>query len=84
MKKASLRAHFFIQMLRKAHFGCVEIEFPDGKKELFGEGAPLIRVQVRRWEVFDLLFSKGDLGLAKTTFVSLFTRMVNLPLSQSK
>lgn len=65
MSSSSLKAHFFIQMLRKSRFGSVEIEFPDGKKEIFGDGSPLIHVQVRRWDVFDLLFTKGDLGLPK-------------------
>lgn len=65
MSQLSLRAHLFIQILRKAHFGTIHLEFPDGKKQSFGEGDPHINVQVRKWEVFDLLFSKGDLGLAE-------------------
>ena len=66
MSRLSLRAHFFLQLLKKARFGTLEVEFPDGKKEVFGEGRPLIRTQVKTWEVFDLLFTKGDLGLSES------------------
>ncbi len=65
MSKPSIRAQLFLQILSKAHFGRVRVEFPDGKVEVFGEGEPFINVQVKRWEVIDLLFSKGDLGLAE-------------------
>lgn len=66
MSRLSLRAHFFLQVLKKSRFGTLDVEFPDGKKEIFGEGLPVIRAQVKKWEVFDLLFTKGDLGLAET------------------
>lgn len=62
---ASVRTHLFLQILRKAQYGQVSIEFPDGKVEVFGEGALFNKVQVLKWEAFDLLFSKGDLGLAE-------------------
>lgn len=65
MSRPSIKAQLFLQILSKAHFGRVHVELPNGKSEVFGEGGPLIHVQVRNWEVFDLLFSKGDLGLAE-------------------
>lgn len=66
MSQTSLRSYFFIQVLKKSRFGTLDVEFPDGKREVFGEGLPVIKAQVRKWAVFDLLFTKGDLGLAET------------------
>ena len=65
MMGPSLRAKMFLQVLRKARHGTVEVQFPDGVLERFGEGEPRIRVEVRRWDALELLFRKGDMGLAE-------------------
>jgi cyclopropane-fatty-acyl-phospholipid synthase len=65
MKGPSLSAHIFIRFLKIAQHGRVEITFPDGKKEIFGQGETLFHVDVQDWEVFDLMFTKGDLGMAE-------------------
>ncbi len=65
MSKLSVSARIFLQVLKKAKHGILEIQFPDGAIEQFGSGDGLIRVQVFNWSVFDLLFRKGDLGLAE-------------------
>jgi cyclopropane-fatty-acyl-phospholipid synthase len=62
----TFKTQFFLKILRKAKHGTLEIEFPNGKSECFGEGEPRIRIQVRTWKAFDLLLTKGDLGLAET------------------
>ncbi len=64
--KRSLKTRFFLEVLKKAKHGTLAIEFPDGSHETFGFGEPRIRLQVRTWGAIDVLFSKGDLGLAET------------------
>ncbi len=65
MKGPSVRTLMFLQILRKAKHGTVDLILPDGRRENYGEGTPVIRVEVRTWEAIDLLFNKGDLGLAE-------------------
>lgn len=55
----------FLQILKKAKYGTVDLFFPDGRSEKYGEGLPLIRVEVKDWHAIDQLFSRGDLGLAE-------------------
>lgn len=65
MKNPSLRTKMFLQILRRAKHGTIDLTLPDGRHEKYGEGPKLIKVDVRKWEAIDLLFSKGDLGLAE-------------------
>jgi cyclopropane-fatty-acyl-phospholipid synthase len=65
MRQNSTRGFLFLQILKKAKHGTLELTLPDGKKESYGDGNPLIRAEIRDWAVLDLLFSKGDLGLAE-------------------
>ena len=66
MNGPSLSAKIFIQILKRAKDGSVEITFPDDTKQTFGDGGgPLIHATVKTWDVFDLLVRKGDLGLAE-------------------
>lgn len=65
MKSASLRTKMFLQILRRSKYGTVDLTLPDGTRENYGEGNPTIKVEVRTWQAIDLLFSKGDLGLAE-------------------
>ena len=65
MNHPSLTGRIFLQVLKRARHGSVHVTFPDGKKETFGEGGPVICADVRAWSVFGLLFAKGDLGLAE-------------------
>lgn len=65
MKNRSLRTHMFLQILRKAKHGTVDLTLPDGKRENYGVGEPIIRVEVRDWNAIEQLFIKGDLGLAE-------------------
>ncbi len=65
MKKPSLKAQMFMQILKKSKHGTVVLTTPDGKNENYGEGNPFIRVNVKDWDAIDLLFTKGDLGLAE-------------------
>ena len=65
MKKPSLKAQMFLQILKKSKHGTVILTTPDAKTEAFGEGTPTIKVHVKDWYAIDLLFSKGDLGLAE-------------------
>lgn len=66
MNTPSLRTRIFLQILRKAKHGTVDLSLPDGRRENYGQGQPVIRVEVKTWESIDLLFAKGDLGLAET------------------
>src|SRR4051812_47855219 len=66
MRKApSVRGQMFLQILKRAKHGTVDLTLPDGRHEKYGEGSPNIPVQVLEWSAIDLLFSKGDLGLAE-------------------
>ncbi len=65
MSGASLRTRMFLQILRKAKHGTIDLTLPDGKRENYGEGSPIITLDVKSWAAIDLLFSKGDLGLAE-------------------
>lgn len=65
MKGASVRTRMFLQVLQKAKHGTVNLSLPNGTCENYGEGQPLITVEVKTWDAIDLLFSKGDLGLAE-------------------
>ncbi len=66
MKPLSMRTGIFLQILKKAKHGTVHINFPDGAIEKYGEGLPLITVSVKKWEVFEVLFTRGDIGLAES------------------
>jgi cyclopropane-fatty-acyl-phospholipid synthase len=65
MNGPSISTRIFLRVLQNAQHGRVEITFPDGKAQIFGTGEIFIRVVVKDWKVFDLLFDKGDLGLAE-------------------
>jgi cyclopropane-fatty-acyl-phospholipid synthase len=65
VKKPSVRSYMFLQVLKKARYGTVALSLPDGKREVYGEGEPTINVEVRDWSGIDLLFGKGDVGLAE-------------------
>lgn len=66
MKGPSLRAQMFLQILKKSKHGTVVVTTPDQKTESYGDGkGPTIRVDVKDWKAIDLLFTKGDLGLAE-------------------
>ncbi len=65
MKSPSVRGQMFLKVLKRSKHGTIDLELPDGRKELYGEGQPVIRVHVKTWSALDLLFSKGDLGLAE-------------------
>ena len=65
MSRPTLRSKLFLQVLRKAQYGTVWLTLPDGRRETYGTGEPRIDVEVRTWKTFDLLFSKGDLGVAE-------------------
>ena len=65
MKRPSIRTRMFLQILRKAKHGTIDLSLPDGRKEKFGEGFPIIQVNVIKWSAIDLLFAKGDIGLAR-------------------
>ncbi len=65
MKSSSLKAQLFFQILKKSKHGTVRVTTPDGKTENYGEGLPHIKVIVKEWDAIDLLFSRGDLGLAE-------------------
>lgn len=66
MKSASLKAKLFLKILENARHGTVDVVFPDDSRRSFGSGEKQISVTVRDWEVIDLLFQKGDLGLAES------------------
>ncbi len=65
MKSLSFKSQMLFRLLKRTQGGTVEVTFPDGTLDSFGEGHPHIRVQAMSWEVFDNLFSKRDLGLAE-------------------
>ncbi len=65
MTGPSFRTKMFLQILKKASFGTVDLTLPNGVNELYGTGNPVIKVNVKTWASIDLLFSKGDIGLAE-------------------
>lgn len=65
MKSLSFKSQMLFRLLKRTQGGTVEVTFPDGTLDSFGEGHPHIRVQAMNWDVFDNLFRKGDLGLAE-------------------
>lgn len=65
MKGPSIATRVFLKILEGAQHGQVKITFPDGKVGAYGSGGLLAVVTVADWDVFDLLFKKGDIGLAE-------------------
>ncbi len=65
MSRASVRTRMFLQILKRSKYGTVDLSLPDGRRENYGDGLPIIRVEVKTWEAIDMLFSRGDLGLAE-------------------
>lgn len=65
MAQPSLATKFFIQILKNARYGTVQITFPDGKSQIFGDGELVAHVTVKKWAAIDELVNKGDLGLAE-------------------
>lgn len=66
MSGPTFRTQMFLQVLKRARFGTIDLQLPDGRRESYGEGEPLIRVVVQEWSAIDQLFNRGDLGLAET------------------
>lgn len=60
-----VRTRMFLQLLKNARHGTIDLPLPDGKQTRYGSGDRVIRVEVRAWAAIDLLFEKGDLGLAE-------------------
>ncbi len=65
MKGPSVRTRMFLQILKKSKYGTIDLTLPNGQRASYGVGQPLIVVEVKTWEAIDMLFSKGDLGLAE-------------------
>ncbi|MCC2678357.1 MAG: SAM-dependent methyltransferase [Pseudobdellovibrio sp.] len=65
MRGPSIATRVFLKILEGAQHGQVKITFPDGKTSSYGYGGAVAEVTVADWEVFDLLFRKGDIGLAE-------------------
>lgn len=65
MNHPSFATKFFIQILKNAKHGQIEVTFPDGQSQLFGEGNLIARVLVKKWSAIEQLVKKGDLGLAE-------------------
>lgn len=66
MKNQSVRARMFLQILKNAKHGHIELLLPDGRREKYGQGDLITVVTVKDWEAIDTLFRLGDLGLAET------------------
>lgn len=66
MMISSLRNQMFLQLLRKTRHGTLDLSLPNGHRENYGEGDPVIRLEVKTWKAIDMLFSKGDLGFAES------------------
>jgi cyclopropane-fatty-acyl-phospholipid synthase len=66
VSQLSIQGRMFLQILKKAKHGTVQIHFPDGKNESYGEGLPVMQVEIKAWEAFDRLVKHGDLGLAES------------------
>ncbi len=65
MKAPSFRGQMFLKVLKNAKHGTLDIILPDGSRDQYGEGLPRIHVHLKNWTALDLLFSKGDIGLAE-------------------
>lgn len=65
MSGVSFKSRLFLKLLKRTHGGTLFVTLPDGSKDSYGEGAPLIQVQVKSWQTLDDLLDKGDLGLAE-------------------
>lgn len=65
MAHASWAAKFFIQVLKNSKHGTLNITFPDGKTNVYGEGELKANLIVKNWAAIDQLVNKGDLGLAE-------------------
>jgi len=70
MKGPSIATRVFLKILEGAQHGQVKITFPDGKTSSYGHGISVAEVTVADWEVFDLLFRKGDIGLAEAIIMN--------------
>lgn len=65
MKKMPLSAQFFLKTLENSKFGLLNMTLPDGKQRSYGEGERQLNIEVRDWEVFNMLLQRGDMGLAE-------------------
>lgn len=61
----SFKARIILKFLNSTRGKIIEITFPDGSVESFGNGESTIKVQAVDWKVFDELIEKGDLGMAE-------------------
>lgn len=65
MQGPSFKARFLLNILDRTTGTKLVIEMPNGDRRTFGSGEKIIYLTVRRWEVFDLVTDKVDLGLAE-------------------
>ena len=49
MEHASIGAKLFVQILKKAKFGSVDIIFPDLTRKNFGEGDTIAHLKIKNW-----------------------------------
>lgn len=65
MDKPSIAARFFVEILRKSKFGSIQITFPDGRVDRFGDGELKSNIILKKWSAIDQMVNKGDIGLAE-------------------
>ena len=65
MNKMTLKTRILIKLLQASKGATLQITFPDGSKEEFGSGGPVISLCVLDWKIFDDLIDRGDLGMAE-------------------
>jgi len=54
------------RMLEKLQGGLLDVQLPDGARQVFGDGLPGVALQVHDEAMFGQILSRGDIGLAES------------------
>ena len=55
-----------LRMLEKLQGGLLEVQLPDGARQVFGDGLPGVTLQVHDEAMFGHILARGDIGLAES------------------
>ena len=59
-------ARFVMRLLNQLSIGTLEVRFPDGHSQRFGQGEPCAQITLSNWNVCSAALKSGDIGFAET------------------
>jgi cyclopropane-fatty-acyl-phospholipid synthase len=64
--------HDFLETCTQIHSGSLQLRTPEGEVFNFGQGSPVVEMQIHDWSVVTAIASRGDIGLGETYVAGLW------------